>query len=565
MNEEWWKSSVVYQVYPRSFADSDGDGTGDIRGIIDHLDHIKTLGADVLWLSPVYRSPMDDNGYDISDYRDVDPTFGTLDDIDELIAALHARGMKLVMDLVVNHTSDEHAWFEASRDPHSDKRDWYIWAPPRPGYIGGTPGAEPTNWSSFFGGPAWEYDLASGEYYLHLFTRKQPDLNWENPAVRDAVYSMMRWWVERGVDGFRMDVINLISKTYPLTDGEVQPGQTLSFDLGKVINGPRLVEFLEEMNAAVGLSELGLFTVGEMVGVDIAHARDYTSQFHPRLKMVFTFEHMALDVAPGVDKFAHKPLHLPDLKRNLAAWQSGLANEGWNSLYWDNHDQPRAVSRFGDDSDAFREASAKTLATVLHLHKGTPYVYEGEELGMTNAGFTSLSQYRDVEAINYIAELRQAGVEDATILANLAWKGRDNARTPMAWTSGPQAGFTTGTPWIEVNANSDVINAAAQVNDPQSVFAHYRRLIDLRHHNAVVREGDFELLLAEDERLWVFTRTLGSDQLLVVANMTSSVAGVPINRLPDLDNARLLLSSRDVAGDLQTLEPWESRIYAISL
>lgn len=565
MDADWWKSAVVYQIYPRSFADANGDGIGDLRGIIDHLGHIEALGADVLWLSPVYASPMDDNGYDISDYTDVDPTFGTLADLDELIAALHARGMKLVMDLVVNHTSDEHAWFVQSRDKASDKRDWYIWAPPRPGFAGGTAGAEPTNWGSFFGGSAWQFDEASSEYYLHLFTRKQPDLNWENPSVRQAIYDMMRWWVDRGVDGFRMDVINLISKTYPLTDGATAPGQQLSYDLTKVINGPRLVEFLEEMNEAVGLSSKDLFTVGEMVAVDIQHAREYTSQHHPRLKMVFTFEHMGLDVAPGVDKFARQPLALPDLKRNLAAWQAGLADEGWNSLYWDNHDQPRAVSRFGDDSHEFRADSAKTLATVLHLHKGTPYVYQGEELGMTNAGFTSMDQYRDVEALNYNRDLRSAGVDEQRILENLAWKGRDNARTPMAWTAGPNAGFTDGTPWIGVNANSGEINAAAQVDDKASVFAHYHRLINLRHSNRVVRDGDFELLLPDDERLWVFTRTLGSDQLLVVANMSSSVAGVPISRLPDLASARLLLTSRLVAGDLQTLEPWESRIYAIRL
>ncbi|SMO83998.1 alpha-glucosidase [Propioniciclava tarda] len=564
MDQQWWKSAVVYQIYPRSFADADGDGVGDLRGIINHLDHVHALGADVVWLSPVYRSPMDDNGYDISDYNDVDPSFGTLADLDELIAGLHARGMKLVMDLVVNHTSDEHAWFTASRDKASDKRDWYIWRPARPGHEPGTPGAEPTNWSSFFGGPAWEFDEASGEYYLHLFSRKQPDLNWENPDVREAVYSMMRWWVERGVDGFRMDVINLISKTYPLTDGAVEPGQQLSFELAKVTDGPRLIEFLEEMNAAVGLREKALFTVGEMVEVDVERARAYTSEKHPRLNMVFTFEHMGLDMQPGFDKFVLKPLHLPDLKKNLASWQEGLAEEGWNSLYWDNHDQPRAVSRFGDDSPRHRVASAKTLATVLHLHRGTPYVYQGEELGMTNAGFTSIDQYRDIEALNYYQGALAAGASEQAVLAGMAFKTRDNGRTPMCWSDAPGAGFTTGTPWIEINANAAEINAASQVDDPSSVFAHYQRLIELRHTNEVVREGRFDLLLPEHERLWVFTRTWGDERLLVIANMSSFVVGVPMGDLPDLEHARLILTNLPGdADDVQTLEPWESRVYAL--
>lgn len=556
MDAPWWKSAVVYQIYPRSFADSNGDGVGDLRGIIDHLDHVAGLGVDVLWLSPVYRSPMDDMGYDISDYDDVDPLFGTLADMDELIAAAHERGLKLVMDLVVNHTSDEHAWFQESRDPASDKRDWYLWRPARAGFEPGTPGAEPTNWGSFFSGSAWQYDERSGEYYLHLFSPKQPDLNWENPEVRAAVYAMMRRWVERGVDGFRMDVINLISKTHPLTDGALEPGQAVS-------NGPRLVEFLEEMNREVGLTEKHLFTVGEMVFVDVEHAREYTSAQHPRLNMVFTFEHMSLD-QDGPDKFRYRRVHLPDLKRNLARWQDGLADDGWNSLYWDNHDQPRAVSRFGDDAPEHRVASAKTLATVLHLHRGTPFVYQGEELGMTNAGLTRIEDYRDIEAINYYAEAVARGADPADVLTGLGHRSRDNARTPVCWTDGPKAGFTTGTPWLPVNGNFREINAAAQVDDPASVYAHYRRLIDLRHENEGVREGRFELLLPDDERLWVFTRRLGGDGLLVVANMTSSVVGLPVADLPGLDTARLLLTSLPAAADdLQTLEPWESRVYAV--
>ena len=385
----WWKSAVVYQIYPRSFSDSDGDGIGDVRGIIDRLDHLADLGVDVIWLSPIYRSPQDDNGYDISDYTDIDPLFGSLADVDELIAALHRRGMKLVMDLVVNHTSDEHPWFVESRDPASPKRDWYVWRPPREGFAAGSPGAEPTNWGSYFMGPAWELDERSGEYFLHLFSRKQPDLNWENPEVRSAVFEMMNWWVDRGVDGFRMDVINLISKTLPLADGVPAPGLGgLCYDPRLVSDGPRLEEFLKEMNAAVGITARQLFTVGEMLAVDVEHARRYTAQDADELGMVFTFEHMDLDQQPGLSKFDLKPLHLPDLKANLARWQHGMADDGWNSLYWNNHDQPRIVSRFGDDSDEFRVTSAKTLGTVLHMLRGTPYVYQGEELGMTNAGFS---------------------------------------------------------------------------------------------------------------------------------------------------------------------------------
>nr|WP_235750674.1 alpha-glucosidase [Nigerium massiliense] len=560
--DPWWKSAVVYQIYPRSFADSDGDGVGDLRGAIGKLDYLKGLGVDVVWLSPVYRSPMDDNGYDIADYRDVDPLFGTLDDLDELIAGLHARGMKLVMDLVVNHTSDEHAWFQESRDPSSVKRDWYFWRPAREGFEPGAQGAEPTNWASFFGGPAWTYDEASGEYFLHLFSPKQPDLNWENPEVRAAVYDMMRWWVDRGVDGFRMDVINLISKPIPLTDGAVAPGQPLSYDVSQVANGPRMIEFLEEMNREVGIGERRLFTVGEMIAVDVDRAREYTSQHHDRLGMVFTFEHVTLDQEPGGMKWDLKPLSLPDLKRTMARWQKGLGTEGWNSLYFENHDQPRVVSRYGDDSPEHRVASAKTLATVLHLHRGTPYVYEGQELGMINAGFTTAGDYRDIESRNFYTIATGQGVPAERALAALAAKSRDNARTPMPWT--PEGGFTTGTPWLPYNAAAPEINVEAELADEDSVYHHYRRLIALRHELEVVREGRFELLLPDDERIWAFTRTLRDEQLMVIANMTSQVAGVPMGSIPSLERAELVLTSLPAAADdVQTLEPWESRVYRI--
>ena len=560
---DWWKSAVVYQIYPRSFMDSDGDGIGDIPGMTSRLDYLQQLGVDVLWLSPVYASPMDDNGYDISDYQDVDPLFGSLADLDELIAGAHERGMRLVMDLVVNHTSDEHGWFQESRDPDSPKRDWYWWRPPREGFEGGTEGAEPTNWESAFSGPTWTYDERSGEYYLHIFSTKQPDLNWENPEVREAVYAMMRWWVDRGVDGFRMDVINLISKDPTLPDGVRPEGKKYAPAFNSVANGPRLHEYLHEMNKAVGLTEQQLLTVGEMPGSTLELARDVTDPSRDELNMVFTFEHVGLDEQPGLGKWALMDLPLPVLKANLDTWQRGLADVGWNSLYWDNHDQPRAVSRFGDDSPEHRVASAKTLATVLHLHRGTPYVYQGEELGMTNRYFTSIEQYRDIEALNYHRDATGLGVAAESVVESLSAKGRDNARTPMHWDDSEHAGFTTGEPWLPVHPNKAEINAATAVADPDSVFHHFRRLIELRHASPVVVDGRFDLLLPDDDQLWAFTRTLDGRALLVLANCSSSPATVSTSDVPDLDGAEVLLATHGTTTGLD-LAPWESRIYALA-
>ncbi|CAL8969943.1 Oligo-1,6-glucosidase [Propionicimonas sp. T2.31MG-18] len=557
----WWHSAVVYQIYPRSFADSNGDGVGDLRGIIGHLDHLEALGVDVVWLSPVYRSPMEDNGYDISDYTDVDPLFGTLDDLDALIAGLHERGMKLVMDLVVNHTSDQHPWFVESRDRTSTKRDWYIWRPAREGFEPGTPGAEPTNWGSFFSGPGWQYDPASHQYYLHLFAASQPDLNWENPAVRREIHEMMRWWVDRGVDGFRMDVINLISKTYPLADGPANGPGGLCYDPSLVVEGPRLHEFLQEMNREVGLADKQLFSVGEMILVDVDAARSHTDPAAGELGMVFTFEHMSIDSAPGGSKWDVVPLRLPALKANLAHWQDGLADVGWNSLYFENHDQPRSVSRFGDDSPEFRVPSAKTLATTLHLLKGTPYVYQGQELGMTNAGFTTIAQYNDLESTRFYAEAVAAGADPARVLDVIGFKSRDNARTPMQWDASPHAGFTDGTPWLPVTPNHGEVNAATALADPDSVFHHYRRLIALRHEREVVRHGRFALLLPEDERLFCYTRTLGEEVLLVVANWSSGQVALPAS-LPSRDGAELLLGTHASTAD--DLAGWESRVYLLA-
>jgi oligo-1,6-glucosidase len=517
----WFRSAVVYQIYPRSFADSDGDGIGDLRGIASRLDHLAELGVDVLWLSPIYRSPHDDAGYDISDYRDIDPVFGTLADFDALLAGVHARGMKLVMDLVVNHTSDEHAWFAESRSsPDNPKRDWYWWRP-----------SIPNDWRSFFSGPAWELDPATGEYYLHLFSRKQPDLNWENPEVREAVYAMMRWWLERGVDGFRMDVINLISKWE-----------------GGYFNGPRLHEFLQEMHRSVLAGRDGLLTVGETPGVTLEEARLMTDPARREVDMVFQFEHVALDQGPA-SKWDLRPLRLRDLKASLGRWQTGIG-AGWNSLYFSNHDQPRAVSRFGDDGE-HRVAAAKMLGTVLHLHRGTPYVYQGEELGMTNAPFAVIEDFRDIESLRHYDAAVAAGAAPDDVLRALRTMGRDNARTPMQWDGGRHAGFTRGTPWLPVNPNHDSINAEAARADPDSVFHHYRRLIELRHTLPVVAEGDFTMLLEDDERVYAFVRALDGVELLVLGNFSGDAVTVALGGRDDAE--------AENGGAGLDLGPWEGR------
>jgi oligo-1,6-glucosidase len=565
-NAPWWTRSVVYQIYPRSFMDSDGDGVGDLGGVLQRLDHLADLGVDVLWLSPVYPSPQADNGYDISDYQDIDPLFGTLAQLDELIAELHRRGMRLVMDLVVNHTSDEHPWFLESRASRtSAKRDWYWWRPPRGGMAGGDPGAEPTNWQSFFSGPTWEYDEASGEYYLHLFDREQPDLNWENPEVRQAVYAMMRWWLDRGIDGFRMDVINMISKDVTpdghLHDGPPQPGSALGDGSASYLCGPRIHEFLQEMHREVFAGRPdALLTVGEMPGVTIEQARLFTDPARAEVDMVFQFEHVGLD--QGSSKWDLRPLKMRDLKASLGRWQAGLADVGWNSLYWDNHDQPRAVSRFGDDSPAFRRDSATCLATLLHLHRGTPYVYQGEEIGMANFPFAGVDDFRDLESVNHFATAMVAGEDPTAVLAALRRMSRDNARTPVQWDASPSAGFTTGTPWLPVNPDHVEWNAAAQRDDPTSVLAHYRRLIALRHENPVVALGEFAMLLPEHQDVYAFTRTLENEVMLVVCNVSRTSYPLP-ELLPQVMAAELVLGNLPVA-DPAVLGPWEARVLRVS-
>jgi oligo-1,6-glucosidase len=546
-HEQWWKRAVVYQIYPRSFADSNGDGIGDLVGIAGRVDYLAQLGVDVVWLSPVYRSPQDDAGYDISDYQDIDPLFGTLDDLDDLVGKLHDRGIKLIMDLVVNHTSDEHPWFVESRSSRGNpKRDWYWWRP------------RPLNWQSLFKGSAWELDPQTDEYYLHVFSPKQPDLNWENPEVRQAVYAMMRWWLDRGVDGFRMDVINMISKDPELPDGRA--GAEFA-GIEHYLQGPRVHEFLQEMHHEVFDGREGQFlTVAETPGVTFADARLYTDPARSEVDMVFHFEVVGIDHGGG--KWDLRPWSLLDLKEVLGRWQEGLADVGWNSLYWDNHDQPRAVSRFGDDG-RYRVESAKLLATVLHLHRGTPYIYQGEELGMTNAPLATAADFLDIESRNHYAAAVAAGEDPDTVLDAMRHMARDNARTPVQWDGSAHAGFTTGTPWMAVNPNYVNINAEAEMADPHSVWQHYRRLIQLRRTEPAVAYGDFTMVLADDPTIYAFIRTLGSTSLLVVANFSGQA--VSVVGLPDQDawmRAELVVSHYPPPPVPEPrLEPWAARVY----
>ncbi len=559
----WWTRAVVYQIYPRSFADTNGDGIGDLSGIIAQLDYLTDLGVDVIWLSPIYASPQDDNGYDISDYQDIDPTFGTLDDFDALLAAAHERDIKIVMDLVVNHTSDEHPWFIESRSSTDNpKRDWYWWRPAREGMKPGAPGAEPTNWASIFSGPAWELDEGTGQYYLHLFSRRQPDLNWEKPAVRQTIYAMMRWWLDRGVDGFRMDVINMISKAVTLPDGHVTGPGPYADGSPSYINGPRIHEFLQEMHREVFAGrEAALLTVGETPGVTVEEAKLFTDPARNELDMIFQFEHMELDHVTG--RFDLKPLDLRDLKASLGRWQAGLAEVGWNSLYWNNHDQPRVVSRFGDDGK-YRVESAKMLGAILHLHRGTPYVYQGEELGMTNMSFTSLDDFQDIQTVNFYREAVARGVAPEDLFGQLAAGSRDNARIPMQWDASEQARFTTGVPWLPVNPNAAQINAAAAMADPDSVLHYYRKLIALRHELPVVAVGDFTMMLEQDPRVYAFTRSLDGVTLLVLGNFSSDEVPVELPDAAGWAASDLLLGNYPVPEGPVTgivLRPWESRIY----
>ena len=548
MNKAWWKEAVVYQIYPRSFMDSNGDGIGDLNGITEKLEYLKELGIDVIWLSPVYKSPNDDNGYDISDYRDIMDDFGTMEDFDRLLAEAHRHHIRIVMDLVVNHTSDEHAWFIESRssreNPH---RDYYIWKEPKDG-------KEPNNWGAWFGGSAWELDERTGMYYLHCFSRKQPDLNWENPKVRDEVFDMMNWWCEKGIDGFRMDVISMISKDPSFPDGPVEDGLYGSLT-PYVCNGPHVHEYLQEMNRRV-LSHYDLLTVGEAAGVTIEEARKYANNEGTELGMVFQFEHVELVKGP-IGKWSDQKPKLRDFRRVMNKWQYELEGKAWNSLFLDNHDQPRVVSRFANDSEQYRVVSAKMIATCLHMLKGTPYVYQGEELGMTNAYFDRLEDYRDIESINAFHQYVDSGLVTAEdMMRYLKEISRDNARTPMQWDDSRNAGFTTGTPWINVNPNYKEINAAACTADPDSVFHYYQELIRLRHTLPVIVYGKFEGLLEDSETIYAYRRLLDGQVLTVACNFTDQEQACDLCE----DPAAKELISNYKTHKTGALQPYEARV-----
>lgn len=541
MERKWWHSSVVYQIYPRSFNDSNGDGIGDINGIREKLDYLKELGIDVIWLSPVYKSPNDDNGYDISDYCDIMDEFGTMDDMEKLLKEANEKGIKILMDLVVNHTSDEHKWFiEAKKSKDNKFRDYYIWRDPVNGH-------EPNNLGSCFSGSAWQYDESTDQYYLHLFSKKQPDLNWENENVRNEVYKMMNFWIDKGIGGFRMDVIDLIGKV---------PDEMITG------NGPKLHDYLQEMNKAA-LEGHDLLTVGETWGATPEIAKLYSNPKRKELSMVFQFEHIGLDQIEGKEKWDVKPLDLLDLKKVLSKWQTELEGEGWNSLFWNNHDLPRIVSRWGNDRE-YRVESAKMLATLLHGMKGTPYIYQGEELGMTNVRFEDINEYNDIETLNMYKDRISKGYSHDEIMASIYAKGRDNARTPMQWDSTENAGFTTGKPWLKVNKNYKFINAEDCLQDKDSIFYHYKKLINIRKYNDTIIYGNYKLLLPEDKNVFAYSRELNGDKIVVVCNFYNKE--INLNFKEDFNNVEILLSnykdSSILMKDLK-LRPYEAIMYRV--
>ena len=539
MERQWWHSSVVYQIYPRSFKDSNGDGIGDINGIREKLDYLKELGIDVIWLSPVYKSPNDDNGYDISDYYDIMDEFGTMEDMDNLLKEANERGIKILMDLVVNHTSDEHKWFiEAKKSKDNESRDYYIWRD-------SVDGNEPNDLGSTFSGSAWQYDETTGQYYLHLFSKKQPDLNWENEKVRNEVYKMMNFWVDKGIGGFRMDVIDLIGKV---------PDEMITG------NGPKLHEYLQEMNKAA-LEGKDLLTVGETWGATPDVAKLYSNPGRKELSMVFQFEHIGLDQIEGKEKWDVKSLELLDLKKVLSKWQTELEGQGWNSLFWNNHDLPRIVSRWGNDKE-YRIESAKMLATLLHGMKGTPYIYQGEELGMTNVRFDDINDYNDIESLNMYKDRLSKGYSHNEIMESIYAKGRDNARTPMQWDDSENAGFTTGTPWLAVNKNYDKINAKQCLQDENSIFNHYKKLIDIRKNNDTIIYGDYKLLCEDDENIFAYVRELNGDKILVVCNFYDK--DVEFKFDGDFNYSKVLLSNYNDSSKMiekLKLRPYEAVMY----
>lgn len=557
MNEKWWKNAVVYQIYPRSFKDSNGDGIGDLEGIYEKLDYLAELGIDVIWMSPVYKSPNDDNGYDISDYQDIMDDFGTMDDFDRVLKKAHSLNIKIMMDLVVNHTSDEHKWFiESKKSKDNPYHDYYMWADPDKN------GNPPNRWESCFSGSAWEYVESVGQFYLHSFSRKQPDLNWDNPKVREEVFKMMTWWCDKGIDGFRMDVISMISKYPGLPDG---PENGNGYTGNTSCDGPNIHKYLREMNKKV-LSKYRLITVGECPGVNAEQAKKYANIDGSELDMIFQFEHVSGSALKPCHhgKWDGEAMTMPELRANFTKWQKDLEGCAWNSLFLSNHDQPRCVSRFGNDSEQYRELSAKMLATMTHFQKGTPYVYQGEELGMTNAYMENIADYRDIESLNAYKELTtKENIPAKTVMGYIKAVGRDNARTPMQWDASDNGGFTSGTPWLQVNKNYKTINAAAQVNDPDSVFAYYKKLIALRHTNEVMVNGVYDVLIPDHPQIYAYTRTLGDKQLLVLCNDSDTNVAIPAELQEKIHAANNILIQNYKDTDESTLRPYEAVVYAL--
>lgn len=557
MNEKWWKNAVVYQIYPRSFKDSNGDGIGDLEGIYEKLDYLAELGIDVIWMSPVYKSPNDDNGYDISDYQDIMDDFGTMDDFDRVLKKAHSLNIKIMMDLVVNHTSDEHKWFiESKKSKDNPYHDYYMWADPDKN------GNPPNRWESCFSGSAWEYVESVGQFYLHSFSRKQPDLNWDNPKVREEVFKMMTWWCDKGIDGFRMDVISMISKYPGLPDG---PENGNGYTGNTSCDGPNIHKYLREMNEKV-LSKYRLITVGECPGVNAEQAKKYANIDGSELDMIFQFEHVSGSALKPCHhgKWDGEAMTMPELRANFTKWQKDLEGCAWNSLFLSNHDQPRCVSRFGNDSEQYRELSAKMLATMTHFQKGTPYVYQGEELGMTNAYMENIADYRDIESLNAYKELTtKENIPAETVMGYIKAVGRDNARTPMQWDASDNGGFTSGTPWLQVNKNYKTINAAAQVNDPDSVFAYYKKLIALRHTNEVMVNGVYDVLIPDHPQIYAYTRTLGDKQLLVLCNDSDTNVAIPAELQEKIHAANSILIQNYKDTDESTLRPYEAVVYAL--
>ncbi|MGY3883564.1 alpha,alpha-phosphotrehalase [Aeromonas veronii] len=545
----WWQSAVIYQIYPKSFQDSAARGTGDLKGIMARLDYLKTLGVDALWLTPVYVSPQVDNGYDIADYYQIDPAYGTMDDFEALLAAAHERDIRIVMDIVVNHTSTEHAWFKSALgDKNSPYRDYYIWRDPVDGGV-------PNNWQSKFGGSAWELDEITGQYYLHLFAREQADLNWENPAVRAEVKKIIHFWAKKGVDGFRLDVINLISKDQAFPNDEIGDGRSFYTD------GPRIHEFLQDVSRDV-FAPVGAMTVGEMSSTSLEHCQRYGALDGSELSMVFNFHHLKVDY-PNGDKWTKAPFDFLELKRIFNHWQSGMHGKGWSALFWCNHDQPRIVSRFGDEGE-HRVVAAKMLASTLHGLQGTPYIYQGEEIGMTNPGYQHINDYQDVESRNIFAIKQAEGMSEAEILAILGAKSRDNSRTPMQWSAAANAGFTQGTPWLKPAANYPEINAEAALADQHSVFWHYRDLIALRKAHPIFTQGDYQELLTGHPQIWAYARRANGQTLLVVSNFYGEPVEFALPAELQSGQGRLLLGNYpDSPAQPQSgmLRPYESLIW----